>query len=325
MEHLVRTQGGNLNVRSGPGMNFGIIDRLRNGQRVNVRSRRPPWCEIGSSRWVHEDFVAPASGAGSAAGSGASGGTAAARPLDLVRREGSWLVFNREAFRAEVAQYFWGGALTPSPTELYARSGETRGRGGIELDLGDTHWALAQTAFAARPELMARMRPEARRRIDALPSQTPPVPRPDWVSADAWARFQHAPEGIHRYPRASRMQTDVILIKRDGVLWAGYAEGSTDEAFLRRQMGVIEPGFWRRVTLGDTTENARVRWLANANRGYNDFMWRQVSSGIGPAQALRNYREAVHLAYVAAFIPLIGGSFAAHPAGGPLMDAWRAR
>ena len=320
MDYVVSTRGSRLNVRSGPGMQHGIVQSLANGARVSVSTRNGEWVKIAINQWVNTSFLSPVGGAAgapapAAAEPDAAGATVA---LNLVRRESTWLVFNRDAFRTEVTQYFWGSAITPTPTELYPR---TVARPN-DLDLGDTHWALAQNAFAARRDLLTRMRPEARRRMDSLPGSTPPVSRPAWVSVDAWNRFQTAADGVHRYARASRLQTDAILIKREGVLWGEYAQAQTDEASLRRQMGVIEPSFWRRVALGDTTENSRVRWLATANRGYNDFMWREVNRGIGPGEALRNYREAVHQAYIRAFLPLIGmGS--GHSAGETLMGIAR--
>ena len=316
MDYVVATRGSRLNVRSGPGMQYGIVHGLANGAPVSVSTRNGEWAKIAANQWVNASFLAPASGA--AAAPAAAAAVPATAALDLVRRESTWLVFNRDAFRPEVVQYFWGSAITPTMTELYPR---TVARPN-DLDLGDTHWALAQNAFAARGSLLTRMRPEARRRMDSLPTSTPPIPRPDWVSVDAWSRFQTASDGVHRYTRASRLQTDAILIKRDGMLWGAYAEALTDEASLRRQMGVIEPSFWRRVALGDTTENSRVRWLATANGGYNAFMWREVSRGVGPGEALRNYREAVHQAYIRAFLPLLGmGS--GHSAGETLMGMAR--
>ena len=293
-------------------MQHGIVQGLANGARVSVSTRNGEWGKIAPNQWVNASFLSPASGAAGAAPA------PAAAPLNLVRRESTWLVFNRDAFRPEVIQYFWGSAIAPTLTELYPRTAARPN----DLDLGDTHWALAQNAFAARGDLLTRMRPEARRRMDSLPGSTPPIPRPDWVSVDAWNRFQTAPDGLHRYARASRLQTDAILIKRDGMLWGAYAEASTDENFLRQQMGVIEPTFWRRVVLGDTTENSRVRWLKTANEGYNNFMRRQVSTTVGPGEALRNYQEAVHQAYIRAFLPLLGiGS--AHSAGETLMGVAR--
>ena len=311
MDYVVTTRGSRLNVRSGPGLQHPIVQGLANGARVSVTMRSGEWGKIATNQWVNTGFLSPVGGTAAAPAEAAAVPGAAA--LDVVRRESTWLVFNREAFRPEVVQYLWGSAITPTLAELYPR---TVARPN-DLDLGDTHWAVAQTAFAARGDLLTRMRPEARRRMESLPSSIPPIPRPDWVSVDAWNRFQTALEGVHRYSRASRLQTDAILIKRDGMLWGAYADASTDEAFLRRQMGVIEPAFWRRVALGDTTENSRVRWLARANGGYNDFMQRQVSLSVGPGEAFRNYREAVHQAYLRAFIPLLGMN-SGHAAGEPL-------
>ncbi|MEE4330643.1 MAG: hypothetical protein V2J10_07230, partial [Wenzhouxiangella sp.] len=89
------------------------------------------------------------------------------------------------------------------------------------------------------------------------------------------------------------------------------------------QYNQIEPTFWQRITGRETAMQARIRWLAQANAGWNRFMRLQVRQGIGLREAQRNYREAVHQAYLRAFIPLIGGSFAAHPAGGNIADMFR--
>lgn len=320
MDYVVTTRGSRLNVRSGPGMQHGIVRSVGNGERVSVSMRHGEWGKIALNQWVNVSFLGPLSGAAGAP-TGAAPVPAAAgagAPLNLVRRESTWLVFNRDAFRQEVVQYFWGSTITPTLTELYPRTVVRPN----DLDLGDTHWALAQNAFAARGDLLTRMRPEARRQMEGLPSSTPPIPRPDWINVDPWNRFQRAPDGLHRYARGSRLQTDAILIKRNGMLWGAYAEASIDDAFLRRQLGVIEPSFWRRVALGDTTENSRVRWLVTANGGYNDFMRRQVSLTVGPREALRNYNEAVHQAYIRAFLPLLGmnsGSAAGEPLGAALL------
>lgn len=77
MEYLVRTRGGNLNVRSGPGQNHRVVSSLRNGARVNVRSSQGAWRELAGGGWAHGDFLQPASGAAPGAvadGSAGSGG-----------------------------------------------------------------------------------------------------------------------------------------------------------------------------------------------------------------------------------------------------------
>lgn len=63
MEHVVRTNGGNLNVRSGPGLGHRVVSSLRNGARVNVRGSQGVWRELAGGGWAHADFLRPASGA----------------------------------------------------------------------------------------------------------------------------------------------------------------------------------------------------------------------------------------------------------------------
>lgn len=241
-------------------------------------------------------------------------------PLQLVRRESGWIVFNQAAFRVEVVQFFWGGRFQPTPEELYARSG-SRPQGNA-VDVLDTHWALARTRVAARGNLYSSMLPEARRQLDALQEATPQL-RPNWVPMDVWTAFERAENGVHLYQNRSPMGTNIWLIKRDGMLSEGYAEAPVDLDVLRRQYNQIEPTFWQRITGRETAMQARIRWLAQANAGWNRFMRLQVRQGIGLREAQRNYREAVHQAYLRAFIPLIGGSFAAHPAGGNIADMFR--
>lgn len=241
-------------------------------------------------------------------------------PLQLVARDGEWLVFNQQAFRNEVVACLWGPGFEPTINELYSRSDTTQ-RGGLVLP--DDHWALAQTAFAARTDLYQRLRPEVRRLMDTLPSRARQLTPPAWVPDETWRQFLAAGNGIHRYSRASRYQTDIILIMRDGVPWAGYAEQPTDEGTLRRLFHVTPASTFRRLLGAEAPDQARIRWLAEANRRFNHFMWVQVSSGVGPGHAFRNYQDAVHQQFVAAFLPLIGcGS--ASDAGAQLGDVLRA-
>lgn len=67
MQYEVVTQGGNLNVRSGPGTRHPVKEKLRNGDRVKVvDSRRPDrrdggdrWVKLGTGGWVSADFLDP--------------------------------------------------------------------------------------------------------------------------------------------------------------------------------------------------------------------------------------------------------------------------
>lgn len=235
-------------------------------------------------------------------------------PLRLVARDGVWLVFNRPAFRPEVVQYIWGGTFNPTQNELHPSPAYWAG----DLVIGDTHWALAQTDFAARPGLYRQIRPNVRQQIESLQdrAETRPPHRPEWIPQDIWRQFLQAEDGVHRYSGRSPLGTDIILIKRNNSPFGGYAEGPTDEAVLFRQMGETPPSLIRRLLGAERPSQARIRWLAEVNQGYNQFMWRQVQSGVGPRQARQNYRDAVYQAYLRAHIPLIGFIVtAAHPAG----------
>jgi hypothetical protein len=79
------------------------------------------------------------------------------------------MVFNEAAMRQEVALYLWGMGFVPSPTELYPQTNDVRLRGGLMIELPHTHWALARNAFAARPDLIQRIRPEVRQLMGSVP------------------------------------------------------------------------------------------------------------------------------------------------------------
>jgi hypothetical protein len=97
--------------------------------------------------------------------------------LKLIATEGPWLVFNQAALRQEVAQYLWGPDFVPFITELYSRTNDARVQGGLTIQLPDDHWALSRTAFAARPNLIERIRPEVRLLMERVPRR-PALP---WV------------------------------------------------------------------------------------------------------------------------------------------------
>ena len=51
---------GNVNVRSGPGTGFSVVDSLRRGQQVDIDYCRGSWCYIqkrGPDGWVSADFL----------------------------------------------------------------------------------------------------------------------------------------------------------------------------------------------------------------------------------------------------------------------------
>lgn len=52
---------GSVNVRSGPGTGYHIVDQLRPGQRVEVEGCRGSWCRIsksGPDGWVSANYLA---------------------------------------------------------------------------------------------------------------------------------------------------------------------------------------------------------------------------------------------------------------------------
>lgn len=59
MDFVVTTRGSRLNVRSGPGMQHGIVHGLANGARVSVGMRAGEWAKIAINQWVHASFLSP--------------------------------------------------------------------------------------------------------------------------------------------------------------------------------------------------------------------------------------------------------------------------
>lgn len=50
----------NINVRSGPGTSYGVIDTIRRGERVDVQQCRGSWCYIekrGPDGWVSSSYL----------------------------------------------------------------------------------------------------------------------------------------------------------------------------------------------------------------------------------------------------------------------------
>ncbi|HLV85088.1 SH3 domain-containing protein [Devosia alba] len=55
----------NVNVRSGPGTSYGVVDTARRGERVDVRQCQGSWCYIeksGPDGWVSANYLATGSG-----------------------------------------------------------------------------------------------------------------------------------------------------------------------------------------------------------------------------------------------------------------------
>ena len=56
---------GNVNVRSGPGTGYSVIDTLRRGDRVDVQQCRGSWCYVekrGADGWVSANYLASGGG-----------------------------------------------------------------------------------------------------------------------------------------------------------------------------------------------------------------------------------------------------------------------
>jgi hypothetical protein len=57
----------NVNVRSGPGPGYGVVDALRRGERVDIQYCRGSWCFIqkrGPSGWVSANYLSTGGGGG---------------------------------------------------------------------------------------------------------------------------------------------------------------------------------------------------------------------------------------------------------------------
>lgn len=57
----------NVNVRSGPGTGYGVIDALRRGEQVNVQYCRGSWCFVqkrGPDGWVSANYLQRGGGGG---------------------------------------------------------------------------------------------------------------------------------------------------------------------------------------------------------------------------------------------------------------------
>jgi hypothetical protein len=57
----------NVNVRSGPGTGYGVVDALRRGERVDIQYCRGSWCFVerrGPDGWVSSSYLAQGNGGG---------------------------------------------------------------------------------------------------------------------------------------------------------------------------------------------------------------------------------------------------------------------
>lgn len=58
---------GNVNVRSGPGTGYGVVDALRRGERVDIQYCRGSWCFVqkrGPDGWVSANYLSSGNGGG---------------------------------------------------------------------------------------------------------------------------------------------------------------------------------------------------------------------------------------------------------------------
>ncbi len=56
---------GNVNVRSGPGTGYGVVDALRRGERVDIQYCRGSWCFVqkrGPDGWVSANYLSSGGG-----------------------------------------------------------------------------------------------------------------------------------------------------------------------------------------------------------------------------------------------------------------------
>lgn len=61
----------NVNVRSGPGTSYNVVDALRRGEQVDVQQCQGTWCYInqdGPSGWVSSNYLSAGSGGGGSTG-----------------------------------------------------------------------------------------------------------------------------------------------------------------------------------------------------------------------------------------------------------------
>lgn len=70
---------GTVNMRTGPGTEYRVIDRLRRGERVRIErcSRSGRWCEVrrrGPDGWVSSRYLRPTGGGWRPGGGGHHGG-----------------------------------------------------------------------------------------------------------------------------------------------------------------------------------------------------------------------------------------------------------
>lgn len=217
------------------------------------------------------------------------------RQLTLIGRDDVWYVFNQEISRAQAIGYFWGSAFTPNANELRAREGELRTPDGHVFELPSTHWRVVEQAGFTRRAAQTQLRPEIRDQIATLPDVTDHErlrenARPRWIPSDVWSdmleKFDQGSDRVEVYSGRSPVNTDIIIAFRNGAM-GGYADQIERQDQLRGLYGVLEPTLIEEIT-GQTSEQAFIRWLAQANADYNQQMRHYV---VNDGMTVRAARE----------------------------------
>jgi hypothetical protein len=119
---------------------------------------------------------------------------------------------------------------------------------------------------------------------------------PSWMPADVWRelldQLAAGRDGVEVFENRSPSETDIVGVVRDDGLGA-YAEMVEDVDRLYGIRGVLPPGRLEALT-GQSSEQAAVRWLAQANADYNRFMMREVRAGRTVREARRRYQQHAH-------------------------------
>lgn len=232
------------------------------------------------------------------------------RSLRVVGRDRGWFVLNRDAFFAEVANLVWGDAFAPTHNQLYSRRDDLRTADGHVLENNDTHWAIARLFESYNDAPGARnIRPEFSRALQSATELTGPEEimadaRPRWIPRDVWeaavSRWLAGDDGVRVHAGKSPARTAIVMIVRNGAISA-YANQIDDAARLRTLTNIVPANRLQEIT-GESSAQASIRWLAEANREYNESMLRDFRRGISVQQEHRNYQNEVHRRLVTTII-----------------------
>ncbi len=223
--------------------------------------------------------------------------------LSLIGLDNGFLVFNREAFRDEVSKYIWGGKYDPTDSELYPNDGYlVLAESKIRVEVGDTHWWLAEYIPGFNDsQFQSQMDGSFIQQRDRAPTLTnfralEMTARPTWIPTEVWrdvlALSASSFEGIKRYSDNSPIQTDIVVVFHGGRFGA-YAEMIEDTGRLYDLSDIVPPKQLELIT-GQSTEQSRIRWYADANKDYNAYMLSAVKDGKTVRQAKRDYVNHAH-------------------------------